>query len=55
MFDTLVKYMYENLNDFGEIMAADGKPYKVMQEKFQRKTAATKERGMLTGAEKNTQ
>lgn len=25
MFDTLVKYMYENLNDFGEIIAADGK------------------------------
>ncbi len=24
MFDTLVKYMYENLNGFGEIMAADG-------------------------------
>ena len=25
MFDTLVKYMYENLNGFGEIIAADGK------------------------------
>ena len=25
IFDTLVKYMYENLNGFGEIIAADGK------------------------------
>ena len=25
MFDTLVKYMYENLNGFGEIIAEDGK------------------------------
>lgn len=28
MFDTLVKYMYENLNGFGEIIAADGKAIK---------------------------
>ena len=25
MFDLLIKYMYENLDDFGTILAADGK------------------------------
>lgn len=56
MFDTLVKYMYENLNDFGEIIAADGKAIqKVTQEEFQRKTAITEERGMPTGVKRITQ
>ena len=55
MFDTLVKYMYENLNGFGEIMAADGKAIQSYAGRISRKTAATKEREMLTGAEKNTQ
>ena len=25
MFDVLVKYMYENLDDFGSVLVADGK------------------------------
>ena len=50
MFDTLVKYMYENLNGFGEIMAADGKAIQSYARRISKKKAATKERGMLTGA-----
>ena len=42
MFDTLVKYMYENLNDFGEIMAADGKAIQSYAGKIPKKNSGNK-------------
>ena len=42
MFDTLVKYMYENLNDFGEIMAADGKAIQSYAGKISKKNSGNK-------------
>ena len=42
MFDTLVKYMYENLNGFGEIMAADGKAIQSYAGKISKKNSGNK-------------
>ena len=42
MFDTLVKYMYENLNGFGEIMAADGKAIQSYAGRISKKNSGNK-------------
>ena len=42
MFDTLVKYMYENLNGFGEIMEADGKAIQSYAGKISKKNSGNK-------------
>ena len=42
MFDTLVKYMYENLNGFGEIMAADGKAIQSYARRISKKKSGNK-------------
>ena len=42
MFDTLVKYMYENLNGFGEIMAADGKAIQSYARRISKKNSGNK-------------
>ena len=42
MFDTLVKYMYENLNGFGGIMAADGKAIQSYAGKISKKNSGNK-------------
>ena len=42
MFDTLVKDMYENLNGFGEIMAADGKAIQSYARRISNKKSGNK-------------
>ena len=42
MFDTLVKDMYENLNGFGEIMAADGKAIQSYARRISKKKSGNK-------------
>ena len=42
MSDTLVKYMYENLNGFGEIMAADGKAIQSYARRISKKKSGNK-------------
>ena len=52
MFDTLVKYMYKNLNGFGKIIAADGKAIQSYIRRISEKNSGNEERGMSTSVKK---
>ncbi len=46
MFDTLVKYMYKNLNGFGKIIAADGKAIQSYIRRISEKNSGNEERAV---------